>query len=235
MLPGSNAYNVRDARPRNRVGGPDTITQTTEMSGQGKFSMHPSLAIGTRRSTQEDILRHPIHFKYLQNPQQGFISSLWEFHVNDQVARKGQLDLEPGHRLLPGATFLEPIGEPHPVTVVIACYYNKGPFESRWLSRLFSLWKEWGGRVGWRNFCHETTIVMPFADWPNDEMLYRLHIDVPLSDDAMEEDSNSEICKHLLDGPRELIFSTSASNKAFVFKIDSPAYHSVKTSPRSEH
>jgi hypothetical protein len=197
--------------------------------------MNPSLAIGTRRATQEDILRHPIHFKYHENPQRDFISSLWEFHVNDKVIRKGQLDLERGHCLLPGATFLEPIHEPHPMTVVIACYYTKGLFEARWLSRPFSLWKEWGGRVGWRNFCHETTIVMPFAEWPNDEKLYRLPVDVPLSDNAMEMDSVSEICNHLQDGPRGLTFSTSALNKAFVAKIDFPAYYSVKTPPRSEH
>jgi hypothetical protein len=194
---------VRNPKPSNDLSERIKFVTTKEVSATGTASLTSWFQLGGKRSTQEDRYWQPIQWKYLENlddSDEKHLTALWEFCYKD---KPDSFDLP--DELLTRAEF-HVSNDPWPsIAVTIACYYSQRP-------TTFSLLKRRGGKVGWRDVCHSTRIVMPIVEWPKHEKLHRLHLPIPAdpTEVAVKDYKNTE------GEAQKLIFRTSAECKSFV-------------------
>jgi hypothetical protein len=202
---GKSTENVDNPKPTNDLSQRIKFVRTNEVSATGTASLTSWLQLSGKRSTQEDRYWEPIQWKYLTNigdlgSDEKHLTALWEFCYMD---KQDSFDLP--DELLTRAEFLVS-NDPWPsITITIACYYSQR-------QTTLSLLRRRGGRVGWRDFCHSTCIVMPVMDWPKDEKLHHLHLPI-LADPtevAVKDYTNTK------GEAQKLKFRTSAECKAFV-------------------
>ena len=126
------------------------------------------------------------------------------------MSRTSKIDLEFNQQLLPGVEFRVSKDEWDSAHVTIACYYSR---RQNTLQQVTS-WRSTGGRnIGWRNFCHETRIAIPTADWPNHERLHQLKLSLRGPTCTSPVVAPYKPADH---DAQKLIFYTSAECKAFV-------------------
>jgi hypothetical protein len=171
---------------------------TKELSATGTASLTSPIQLGAKRSIQEDQYWKPIQWKFLLGPdaEDGHFTALWEFCCMEKSDSFFLPD-----ELLTRADF-RVSNEPWPsISITIACYYSQQ-------QATLSLRKARGVKVGWRDFCHSTRIVMPVMEWAKHEEIYRLHLPITVDPTEVAEKSYTEGEAH------KLIFRTSAECKA---------------------
>ena len=195
---------MRNPKPTNAVSERIKFVTTKEVSTTGTASATPSLQLGGKVSAQEDRFWQPFECKYVENPhnaKEKHISALWEFCYMD---KRDNFDLD--DQLLPHVEFHVSKNPWPSISFTIACYYWQRPTTTSWLRRR--------GKVGWRDFCHQTRIVMPILEWHNNERLHCLHLPIPspttISPYFVEDYNPAE------GDVQKLIFRTSAEYKPFV-------------------
>jgi hypothetical protein len=164
--PGVGATNILDPKPTNDLPEDTKRLTTNEYSATCIAALTSWFQLGVKRTTQEESLQKSIQCKYTENPPKKQISASWEFsHVATE-------NVEHPQELLPRAKFLVSNNPWPSISVTITCYFSQK-------RTAFPQIKRGGRQIGWRDFCHETVIVMPVVTWSNHEKLHQLHLDPP--------------------------------------------------------
>jgi hypothetical protein len=201
--PGNSTKNVHNPKPTNDLSEPIKFSTTSELSATGTASLTTWFQLGGKHSTQGEQYWQPIQLKYLEpfgDSNEKHLTALWEFCYHD---KSDSLDIP--DELRPCAEF-HVTNEPWPsISVTIACYYAQQQM----------LLRRRGCKVGWRNLCHSTHIVIPVLDWPKHEKAHGLELPIPPG--ATENVQSFEKGYPNAEGDdQKLIFHTSAECKGFV-------------------